>query len=193
MPAAAKTAFDVASWLSDAALNDNEYLQPQKLQRLLYLAQAYYAVLHSGRKLMPAIFVADESGPIEPNIHAALARGLPPSETDSAFSDEAEAVLNGVWSRFGHLGCDTLDKMTASTAAYVEARARGPRAEIDHSAMWWSFAGGDAMPNADKVVRPTLLRTQSGRPVVIQRWDPGASPVTAPGAMSACSGDGRES
>lgn len=192
MPTAVKTAFDVAYWLSDAALNDNQYLQPQKLQRLLYLAQAYYAVLHSGRKLMPAIFVADETGPIEPNIHAALARGRPSLETDSALPDDAEAVLNGVWSRFGHLGCDALDRMTASTAAYLEARARGLRAEIDHSAMWWSFAGGDAMPNADKVVRPTLLRTQSGRPVVVQRWDPGASPVTALGAMGARSVDGQE-
>ena len=34
MPADVSNAFDVAFWFADTALNENEYLQPQKLQRL---------------------------------------------------------------------------------------------------------------------------------------------------------------
>ena len=51
----------MAFWFCDRALNDNEYLQPGKLQSLLYLSQAYYATAYNGKKLVPAIFVADET------------------------------------------------------------------------------------------------------------------------------------
>ena len=37
MPADVTNAFDIAFWFADTALNENEYLQPQKLQRLLFL------------------------------------------------------------------------------------------------------------------------------------------------------------
>ena len=66
MPADVENAFDIAFWFADTALNENEYLQPQKLQRLLFIAQAYYTVAFNGRKLMPAVFIAEEMGPIEP-------------------------------------------------------------------------------------------------------------------------------
>ena len=57
MPADVGSAFDVAFWFADMALHDNEYMQPQKLQRLLFIAQGYYTVAFAGRKLMPAVFV----------------------------------------------------------------------------------------------------------------------------------------
>ncbi len=180
MPAVVDTAFEIAYWLSDAALNDNEYLQPQKLQRLLYLAQGYYAVLNGGRRLMPAVFVADEGGPIEPNVHAALARGRPPLDLQPQLPNGVEAVLEGVWARFGAHSVDKLDRLTRATAAYREARERGLRAEIEHAALWWSFACADQTPAAANVVRPTMLRTQDGRPVVVRAWSPppaGATPA----------------
>ena len=61
MPADVSNAFDIAFWFADTALNENEYLQPQKLQRLLFIAQSYYCIVQKGRKLMPAVFVADET------------------------------------------------------------------------------------------------------------------------------------
>ena len=66
------TVFDAAFRFIDLALNDNEYLQPQKLHRLLYLAQAYYGANYHGNMLMPAIFVAEEFGPVEPNLYAVM-------------------------------------------------------------------------------------------------------------------------
>ena len=68
MPADVDNAFVIAFWFEDAALKNNEPLQPQKMQRLLFISQAYYAVINNGRKLMPAVFVANELGPIEPNV-----------------------------------------------------------------------------------------------------------------------------
>jgi len=66
MAAEVNNAFDVAFFFADTALAENEYLQPQKLQGLLFLSQAYFAVAFEGRKLMPAVFVADERRPLEP-------------------------------------------------------------------------------------------------------------------------------
>ena len=64
---AVSAAFDVASWFLDRARTDDAAFGLQKLQRLLYLAQGLYAVLAQppGGLLMPAVFVADESGPVE--------------------------------------------------------------------------------------------------------------------------------
>ena len=66
MPSAVDSVFEIAFWFSDRALNDNEYLQPIKLQYLMFLAQSYYAVAYEGKRLVPAIFVAEVVGPIEP-------------------------------------------------------------------------------------------------------------------------------
>ena len=55
--AACDSVFDVAVWITDRALEDGEYLQPQKMQRLLYLSQAYYGALSRGQKLIPCVFV----------------------------------------------------------------------------------------------------------------------------------------
>lgn len=44
MPAEVDSGVEIALWFSDQALHRNEYLQPQKLHKLLFLAQAYFAV-----------------------------------------------------------------------------------------------------------------------------------------------------
>jgi len=53
MRAILDSASSAAFWFADKALSRNDYLQPQKLQRLLFLAQACHAALHPGRTLMP--------------------------------------------------------------------------------------------------------------------------------------------
>ena len=97
MPADIDTAVDVAVWFCDQALNHNEYLQPQKLHRLMFLAQGYYAVAYGGRKLMPAVFVADQMGPIEPNVYKVFTKGRPEVDVDMFLPDEAEALLISIW------------------------------------------------------------------------------------------------
>ncbi|MBI1986433.1 MAG: hypothetical protein HYS64_07120 [Rhodospirillales bacterium] len=130
MPADVDNAFDIAFWFADTALNENEYLQPQKLQQLLFIAQAYYCVAYNGRKLMPAVFVADERGPIEPE-----------------------------------------------TTAYKQAFKRGHKAEITLDAMHLSFARAEQTPGVQQVVKPKMLRTQSGKPVTVKAWVPGTKPA----------------
>ena len=74
MPSAAtESCFDVALWFVEKARFDNSYIQAQKLQRLLWLAQGHNAATYHGRKLMPATFVAKSVGPVEPNVFGKIA------------------------------------------------------------------------------------------------------------------------
>ena len=88
--------FDVAFWFADTALADNEYLQPQKLQRLLFLAQACYAVASKGRALFPGVFVDEEMGPIEPNLYAAFSKGRPDVDVDLILPADIESFLDSI-------------------------------------------------------------------------------------------------
>lgn len=177
MPADVENAFDVAFWFADTALNENEYLQPQKLQRLMFIAQAYYAVAFNGRKLMPAVFVADEMGPIEPNIYIAFSKGRPEVDARLFLPHEVETFLDGIWRRFGHQSIDRLNQMVKETTAYKQAYKRGSRAEITLDAMHLSFARAEKSPGVEQVVKPKILRTQSGKPVTVKAWVPGAKPA----------------
>ncbi len=177
MPADVDNAFDVAFWFADTALNENEYLQPQKLQRLMFIAQAYYAVAFNGRKLMPAVFIADEMGPIEPNIYVAFSKGRPEVDAKLFLPHEVETFLDGIWGRFGHQSIDRLDKMVKETTAYKQAYKRGSRAEIPLDAMHLSFARAEKTPGVEQVVKPKVLRTQAGKPVTVTAWVPGTKPA----------------
>ncbi len=173
MPADVENAFDVAFWFADTALNENEYLQPQKLQRLLFIAQAYYAVAFNGRKLMPAVFVADEMGPIEPNIFTAFSKGRPDVDVRMFLPHDVENFLDGVWRRFGHHSTERLNKMVMKTTAYKQAFKTGNRAEISLDAMHLSFARAEQTPGVAQVVKPKVLRTQTGKAVTVKAWVPG--------------------
>lgn len=177
-PAAVESVFDVASWFVDTALNNNEYLQPQKLHRLLFLAQAYYAVTTKGRRLMPAVFVASEMGPIEPNLYTAFSKGRPDMEVNLFMADGVEEFLDTIWRRFGHHSADRLTQMTKATTAYRAARKLGLRAEITLASMWVSFNKATDTPAADQVFRPKVMRSHTGRPVTVKAWTPGKADKT---------------
>jgi len=173
MPSDVKSAFDIAFWFADTALNENETMQPQKLQRLLFISQAYYRVAYPKRKLMPAIFVADEMGPVEANVYLAFSRGRPDVDVEIFLPHEVEGFLSSIWRQFGHHSIDRLNELTNETLAYKQARGRGDRAEIPLDMMQLSFTRGETTPQVDHVLKPKVMRTQSGRQVVVQAWDPG--------------------
>ena len=174
MRSAVDSIFDVAFWLADTALNSNEYLQPQKLQRMLFLCQAYFTVIHNGRKLMPATFVADEMGPIEPNIYQAFSRGRPNMEVTLFLDPDVEGFMESIWSRFGNYSSERLTEMTKETLAFKQALRHGPRSEISLESMMHSFIRANETPSVDQVVKPKIMRSQTGKPVAVQAWNPAA-------------------
>ena len=179
-PTAVETCFEVAFWFLDRALNDGEYLQPQKMQRLMYLAQAYYGVVHAGQKLMPGTFVANVDGPLEPTVYRAFARGRPMVDL-KPIEEPARHLLDSVWRQFGAYSIEKLDDLVKRHPPYADAFAAGPSAEIDFESLV-AFYGekpgkrrGAAVSttlSAEKVMRPKVMRNATGKPVSVNRWMP---------------------
>lgn len=167
MPAAVRTAFDVAFWFADRGLDENIYVQPLHLQRLMFLAQAHYAALHGGRALMPAAFVADELGPIEANVYATFADGRPRVVTDRFLPDPVVALLDWVWRRYAHQSADTLVRRINESPALTNARGRGPRALISLADM---ARTAEAWTAAMAKGPERVARNQSGKAVTVGRW-----------------------
>lgn len=177
MPAAIRSALDVAAWFDQRAARDGARLAPVKLQRLLYFAQGFYAARHDGRRLMPAVFVAGELGPIEPNLYLILETGLPevPAVAPTA---EVAAFLEDVWHYLGSRPIEDLDRQLDADGAYAAAVRRGKNAEISLREMALAcrrLGSGAARPNeaapaaappADQEVRFTA----DGRSVT--KWAP---------------------
>lgn len=184
-----ESAFDVAQWLLDRALNDNEYLQPQKLHRLLFLAQAYYAVANHGFKLMPATFVANEAGPIEPNLYRAYEAGRPVLEPRT-LPDAVAHFLDSIWRRFGAHSADHLSRVIRKHPPYAQAWNAQPGSEITFKAMVTFYGdprngrsqtdtrsgpaptADERPPSLEEVLRPRVMRSASGKPVNVTRWSP---------------------
>jgi len=183
--ATVESSFDVAYWFVDRALNDNEYIQPQKLHRLMFLAQAYFAVAYHGRVLMPAVFVADQFGPLEPNVFRACAIQRPPIE-GHPLPEVAEQFLDSIWRRFGAQSADSLSRQVNSHPPYREALEQGARTEITLAAMIKFYGRKNAAtvpvagnqidaPPIEQVLRPRVMVSQNGRPVSVKKWLPKTS------------------
>ncbi len=178
MAAAVETMYDVAAWFMDHALNDNEYLQPMKMHRLLFLSQSYFAVAYHGRKLAPGTFVAEEMGPIEPHVFRAFEQGRPSFYLNTTMPGPVETFLESIWRRFGSYSADKLAEITKKTPAFQKAITKGKRTEIEFKDMIASFKKGkEDTPGVEKVLRPRVLRSQDGRPVQVSSWAPGLRKV----------------
>ena len=180
-PTAVPSSFEIACWFLDRAMEDREYLQPQKLHRLMFLAQAYYGVLQHGAKLMPATFVASDDGPIEPTIFLAFARGRPILDL-SPIDEVPRHILDSVWRQFGAHSAEHLNKLIKRHPPFADALSVAPNTEISFEGMVefygtqglarkQSAAASDA-PSAAKVLRPKVMRNHSGKPVSATRWMP---------------------
>jgi uncharacterized phage-associated protein len=181
MAAAVDSSFDIAYWFVDRALNENEYIQPQKTHRLMYLSQAYFAVAYLGRMLMPAVFVADPLGPIEPNVFRACALQRPAIDV-VPLPTPIDQFLDSIWRRFGPLSADSLSRHVNGHPPYQDALAKGPKTEIPLAAMI-DFYGRKASadpersarsgaPPVEQVLRPRVMVSQDGKPVSVHRWVP---------------------
>ena len=160
---AVESTIDIAFWFLNRASAEDSYLQPHKLQRLLYLAQGYYAQEHYGRKLMPATFVVHDLGPIEPNVFRLFEEGRP-SIVFVAPPPEVEDFLERIWRRFNGHAVDRLNAMILEQPAYKTAVLAGEGEEIPFAAMQETFK------IKEKEKAETTVRTADGR--TVEKWIP---------------------
>jgi uncharacterized phage-associated protein len=171
MRPAAPTSFDIAIWFLDRARADDSYLQPRRLQCLLFLAQAHFAASHEGRPLMPAFFVVDDSGPLDPNVHRTLQNGRPEFE-EAPLDPEIVKFLTAVWTRYKNADALRLDQLIARRGADEDAVCNRDQSEVTLLAMQRMFGAGAGKKNKNKITGPTLAETATGRKVTITKWSP---------------------
>ncbi|MBM3507785.1 MAG: hypothetical protein FJX64_08740 [Alphaproteobacteria bacterium] len=175
MVPAARSTLDVALWLVARADSAGEKLQPQKLQRLLYLAQAHYAGSHEGQKLMPAVFLATELGPLEPNIYYLFQSGEP----KMVYADPAATVeefLMGLWDRYGPRPAEDLLTTIAGDGAFALALKAGRNTEVTTEIMSAGYGGKSAVKvrgGAKPSPEPSYW-TPTGKRAT--KWIPGQAP-----------------
>ena len=176
MKIAVRSSLDVALWLSDRALGEGEYIQPQKLHRLMYLAHAYFSLAYPSMKLMPAVFVIEEFGPIEPTVFHALAWGRPSQLDANMLPEVASVFLESIWGKFGSFRVDHLNRIIDAHVPVSETAAKGPGHEIPMDRVAAFLASEAAVKKGvkpvEQVVKPRVLRSQAGRPVTVTAWRP---------------------
>lgn len=155
----------VALWLFDQGRREDLHLPAQKLQRLLWIAQALYAAENHGRMLMPAVFVAEETGPTEPTVFHAFEDSRPPI-APRRIAPEAEHFLHRIWRKYGHHSADYLNRMMAHNDVYRRALRREPGTVIPFEAIKAHFT--------QKPKPQDQVRTSDGR--LLKKWVPGAKP-----------------
>ncbi|MDX1737387.1 MAG: hypothetical protein R3261_04075 [Alphaproteobacteria bacterium] len=165
------SSIDVALWFAEQARKEDMYLQPQKLQRILYIAYGSYAALHHGRKLMPAIFVVDDTGPVEPNVYRMLELG-PPKGDRQKLPPEVEHFLSNIWRKYCHHSTEYLNEQIRKQRIYKEAIKRGKNEEIPHRVIARFFTGEDQKKIQKSVVAP------DGRKLA--KWVPGSKAASKP-------------
>lgn len=166
--------FDAAEWFLDKALNDGEYLQPMKMQYLMFLAQGYYAALTKGKRFMPCVFLATDRGPIEPNSYR-LYGSERPALSVRKMNRVTASFLQTIWARFGAYTPDYIFRLISSHPPYAEAFAAGPETEINLASMADFYAGraekDERLKNAE-FGTTRIMRSQTGKTVAVKKWIP---------------------
>lgn len=191
-PPAARSTLDIALWFQSRSESAGEALSQRKLHLLLYLSQAHYAAEHDGQRLMPAVFLALDAGPLEPNIFQLFASGrcsLPGNDPSFAM----ETFLHEIWARYGRKTGEQIAAVVARDSVWKAVLGRGQRLEIPHEALFRGYGGvGKARPvaalqdeaaaKAEAPAKEKEYWTLDGRRA--QKWVPGVSrtPSAAPAA-----------
>lgn len=154
MSVTVRSPLDVAFWFLGRGDSIGAPLDAIALQSLLYLAQVRWAAASHGEKLMPATFLATDSGPIEPTLYHVFRSGPPPPEFRDPHA-EIVAFLDDVWERFGRLPAKDLADIVRADPSFQSARAQGANEEI-------VFTAAPAAPAAQPGGQPPVLATKDG-------------------------------
>ncbi len=163
-----RSTLDVALWFVERAESGGVTLSNRKLQSMLYLAQAHFANANRGRRLMPAVFLAADAGPIEPTIYHMFQDG-PPRLINTVPGAKVAAFLGQVWERYTQLSDEQLAEETTKDRHYLSAHATGRMSEIRVAG-----PGRDESPQVLKAASggTSTPMTMDGRKAAA--WEPGS-------------------
>ena len=116
---ATDTAIDIAYWFFNRAEKDGIYLETEKMQHLLFLAQIHFAMAYNMQILVPSLFVCNKDGFFEPNLKRMFAMGrpfMPPVK----FPAKIDSFLESIWNKYGKTSLIGLEKLIKSNSAFKE-------------------------------------------------------------------------
>ena len=143
--------FDIAHWILQRGELSRTFVSPLKLQRLLYLAQAFYAGQHDGAPLMPSVFVVSEVGPLESNIYRAIEH-QPPKVSVRDLPEEIMEFVGSILQKYGARQIDALNRLMMQDPAFMEAETTsGLQAIIGLDAMRRHYAPSNKSTPFDKI------------------------------------------
>ena len=158
---ATDTAIDIAYWFFNRAEKDGIYLETEKMQHLLFLAQIHFAMAYNMQILVPSLFVCNKDGFFEPNLKR-------------MFAAKIDSFLESIWNKYGKTSLIGLEKLIKSNSAFKENCIAGTINVIDLKAVVDSFIKSSKAAqknNAFSNNRKKVLLSQNG-PVVVSKWQP---------------------
>lgn len=164
---------DAAYWFFNRAEDDGLFIEDEKLQHLLFLAQVHYAAANNMEVLMPSLFLCDENGFFEPTLRTIFAQGrpfMPPKKPDEKIS----SFLEEIWLKYAKMSLTQLTHLIKSNPSYQNCFAKGAKNIADLKTVVDNFINNSSIlanNNAYSDNRKKISFSQNG-PVIVSKWKP---------------------
>ncbi len=170
---AVNSIIEVADWFFKRAEQDNVYLENDKLQHLLFLAQVHYALNNNFQYFVPGVFICDERGFSEPNLSRILSFGLPMMPKPE-FAEHISSYLEVIWKKYSPMSIRELSEFIKSSDSYTKNYHVGQKNLVPLEDMALQFRTNinlSALQKAADKTSKKILISQNG-PVVVSKWQP---------------------
>ena len=164
---ATNSSLEVAYWFINRAKSDNIYLETDKLQHLLFIAQQRYAQQNDSAMLMPSLFSCDDKGFFEPTLRSFFSQGrpyMPVFQLDRSVS----VFLEQIWNEFYSLSVADCRKVITNTSLYESFYQKGSVSVVPFDVM---SKKDTYTPQTSVPFHKKILLSQNG-PVVVSQWAP---------------------
>lgn len=170
---AVNSSLDIANWFFKKSESEGFYLENEKLQHLIFLAQVHYALTNNLKYLMPSLFVCDKSGFADLNLNKTLSFGRPLMESP-VFSLEINNFLNLIWQKYSAMSIRDLAEFIKNSDTYIQNYQAGKKNIVELKEMadlFKSSLSNNAINHSVKTNNKKILISQNG-PVVVSKWQP---------------------
>ena len=170
---AVNSALDVANWFFKQAEREEIYLENEKVQHLLFLAQVHYALLNNKDYLSPSLFICDDNGFTEPNLAKTLSFGRPLMNRPD-FPTQLNSFLTLIWKKYSPLSIRDLSSFIKNSPTYLDNYRMGQKNIVDvtsDSAQFKNHLTPAKFSQAEDGPLKKVLISQNG-PVVVSKWQP---------------------
>lgn len=166
------SSLDVAYWFLNRAEKDGIYLETDKLQHLLFVAQNKYASSHHHAMLMPCVFLCDEQGFFEPTLKRIFAQGIP-FMPPIHLEDSLTAFLEQVWKELSPLSLAQCKRLVTKLPVYSSCYQKGQNSVVLWDALIKNLSSNEPVVKNEtqNSFRKKVLVSQNG-PVIVSQWTP---------------------